>query len=140
MFNPPPAHEIPDSPGAYSKLARSHPYIVLQIVKDTDAVATAMLEISEPLYEAFEDAGLPDKLIAAATDTLVDFLNGSALGCGSEIPTNRVSAFTAPQEEVPVMLRVLTSVASDLSSQERMNLSIDIIIAGVMAMSSSQNP
>ncbi|WP_232662913.1 TetR/AcrR family transcriptional regulator [Pseudonocardia sp. TRM90224] len=68
---------------AYRGLARAHPNLVLQIVTDSAAVSEAAIAISEPLYAALDAAGLAAAEVIAAADTIVDFVNGNALGAAA---------------------------------------------------------
>ncbi|CAH2404613.1 TetR/AcrR family transcriptional regulator [Mesorhizobium escarrei] len=139
--NAPWVERVLDWAHGYHDLTRSHPYIVLPIVKDPDAVAIAMLAVSEPLYEAFQDAGLTDKSIATAADTLVDFLNGFALGEPSSSchePNPVVSHRLA--EQAPTLARVLRLArTSGSDSWDRVKLGVEIIIAGVCTTLATRN-
>lgn len=117
----------------YHALTRKHLFIVLPIINNPAAVGVAILLISETLYEAFEDAGLPDALIAVAADTLVDFLNGFALG-GTEASRHDTSLLVSNRfaAEAPVLARVLNSSQglSHRDSWSRVEAGVQMLIDG----------
>jgi TetR/AcrR family transcriptional regulator, tetracycline repressor protein len=68
--------------GAYRDLVRAHPNLALEIVSNAAAVTEAVLLVNEPLYKAFEEAGLPPLEVVRATDSVVDFIHGFAIAEG----------------------------------------------------------
>jgi len=136
---------------AYVELARSHPNLVLRIVSDAAAVSDAMLQVSEPLYAALWDAGLPPREAALAAGTVVDFVHGHALSEeSSSTPDDAApvedSAFerdmlarleAQPAESFPTMLRVFRVLAEDATDMNRHPVfdgSLDVLLAGIEAM------
>lgn len=127
---------------AYRDLARAHPNLVLQIVSDAAAVSDAMLRISEPLYAALEDAGLPPRKVSAAAGTVVDFVHGNALAEDSATSSEEGSferdllarLEAQPEESSPAMRRVFRAFARDTTQTDSVS-SLDVIIAGIEAVS-----
>ena len=126
---------------AYRALARSHPNLALQIVSDAAAVSTAMLLVSEPLYAALEEAGLPPWMIVRASGLVVDFANGFALGEVSNQPAQpdfarellaRIEA--QPEERLPTMRRVFGALTEDEARYDfdtGFDASLDILLRGL---------
>jgi len=128
--------QLPSSPGlswqtrvrdwalAYLELARSHPHLVLQIVSDAASTSDAMLKISEPLYQALDQAGLSARSIAAAADAVVDWVHGSALALSAPADHDqramerellaRIEA--QPPGSSPTMCRVFRSLVEGAGS------------------------
>jgi TetR/AcrR family tetracycline transcriptional repressor len=65
---------------AYRALALRHPNLVLEIVSDPEAVATAMQHTDQSLHAAIAASGLPSRYEAAGADVTVDYVNGFVLG------------------------------------------------------------
>jgi TetR/AcrR family tetracycline transcriptional repressor len=130
---------------AYVELARSHPNLVLRIVSDAAAVSNAMLRISEPLYAALWEAGLPPRKIALAAGTVVDFVHGHALA-GDSSASSEDTAFeqillsrleAQPAERSPTMLRVFRMLAEDAADADPVSAfdgSLDVLIKGTEAI------
>jgi AcrR family transcriptional regulator len=125
---------------AYMDLAHSHPNLVLRIVSDGAAVSDAMLRISEPLYAALEEAGLPPRRIAVAADTVVDFVHGHALAEDSSTTSGdanfegdlleRLEA--QPSNSSPTMRRVFRALAEDSREMDPV-ASLNILLKGIEA-------
>lgn len=135
---------------AYVGLARSHPNLVLRIVTDAAAVSDAMLRISEPLYAALWEAGLPARRIALASGTVVDFVHGHALAEDSA-PSEGSSASedavferallarleAQPAESSATMRRVFRALVEDRRdgcSESAFDVGLDILLEGIGAM------
>jgi AcrR family transcriptional regulator len=123
---------------AYLDLALAHPHLVLQIVTDSAAASDAAILISEPLYAAFDAAGLPPAEVSAAAGVLVDFVNGYALAAGAAAAVDgdpmgdRLAAL--PPERAPTMRRISAAIAADPApGADFFDTGIDIIVRGVGA-------
>lgn len=68
--------------GAYRDLVRAHPDLVLEIVSNAAAVTDTVLLMTEPLYEALEEAGLLPAEVVQVADSVVDFIHGFAIAEG----------------------------------------------------------
>lgn len=135
---------------SYVDLARSHSNLVLRIVSDAAAVSDAMLRISEPLYAALWEAGLPPRKIALAAGTVVDFVHGHALaedstsseGEGSSEDAAFERALLArleaqPAESSVTMRRVFQALVEDRrdgDSGSAFDVGLDILLEGIGAM------
>ena len=127
---------------AYRDLALAHPNLVLQIVTDSAAASEAMIMTGEPLYAAFEAAGLTAPQIVVAAGTLVDFINGYALalsppaadadtGAPGPDPVDQRLAALDPGE-VPAIRRVQAGLGGQSpSGADYFDACLDIIIRGV---------
>lgn len=117
---------------AYLGVALAHPNLVLQIVTDTAASSEAAILISEPLYAAFDAAGLPPGEVATAAGVLVDFVNGYALAAGAAAAVDgdpmgeRLAAL--PAGEAPTMRRVH---AANVENPRFFETGVDIVIRGI---------
>jgi TetR/AcrR family tetracycline transcriptional repressor len=69
---------------AYRGLVRSHPNFVLEIVSNAAAATEAVLLVTEPLYGALDESGLPPAEVVRAADSVVDFVHGFALAEGAQ--------------------------------------------------------
>jgi TetR/AcrR family tetracycline transcriptional repressor len=126
---------------AYRDTVRSHPDLALQIVSDAAAVSDAVLSGAEPLYEALEEAGLPPKLIVRAADSLVDFVNGFALGEASnpsrefDIGGELLARLEArPAERVPALRRVFGALGEEGARYDfdaGFEAGLDILVKGI---------
>ena len=132
---------------AYVGLARSHPNLVLRIVSDAAAVSDAMLSISEPLYAALWEAGLPPRKITLAAGTVVDFIHGHVLADGSghsgdlthsddiRFEQDLLARLEAqPAESSATMrqvFRALIKNANNADSTSAFDGSLDIILMGI---------
>lgn len=135
---------------SYVGLARSHPNLVLRIVSDAAAVSDAMLRISEPLYAALWEAGLPPRRIALAAGTVVDFVHGHALAEDSapseDSSPSEGAAFeralltrleAQPAESSATMRRVFQALVEDRGdgdSSSTFDVGLDILLEGIGAM------
>lgn len=128
---------------SYRRLTLSHPNLVLQIVSDPAAVSTAMLLVSEPLYRALSDAGLPPAAIVRAAGSLVDFVNGFVLAEASTPHTAgdeatilaRIEA--GPADRLPTLQRVYSALRDQgavLTFDAGFDAGIDTLVAGIGAL------
>lgn len=135
--------------GAYRRLARDHPGLVLQVVADSAAVSSAMLLISNPLYEALSDAGLLPRSTINVAGTVVDFVNGFVLAEASQPRAlekdqtilNRIRA--EPASAIRALRRVHEALEHEnepLSFDSGFQAGIDLIIAGTTALHRSRPP
>ncbi|GAA0925313.1 hypothetical protein GCM10009558_037610 [Virgisporangium aurantiacum] len=121
---------------AYRDLALAHPNLVLQIVTDSVAASDAAVLISEPLYAAFDAAGLAPPDVVNAAGALVDFVNGYALA-GAAAPVEgdpmgeRLDAL--PPDRIPTMRRVHAAVAREPAERDFFSSGVEIIIRGATA-------
>lgn len=117
---------------AYRDLALAHPNLVLQIVTDSAAASEAAVLISEPLYAAFDAAGLPPAQVSTAAGVLVDFVNGYALAAGAAAAVegdpmgDRLAVL--PPDDAPTMRRIGTAAGPGFFDS-----GVEIIIRGVGA-------
>ncbi len=126
---------------AHRDLARAHPNLVLQIVSNAAASTEAMLEVSEPLYEALEAAGLPPRGIVGAADLVVDYVHGFALGevAAPAGPPGYARVLLEmleerPAGELPAMRRVFGSLAREEWRDDfdsGFEFGLDVIVAGI---------
>jgi TetR/AcrR family transcriptional regulator, tetracycline repressor protein len=120
---------------AYRDLALAHPNLVLQIVTDSAAASDAAILISEPLYAAFDAAGLAPWDVSNAAGALVDFVNGYALAAGAAARVtgdpmgDRLAAL--PPGEAPTMRRVAAAVSTAPTGTGFFDACVEIIIRGV---------
>ncbi len=124
---------------AYRRLALTHPNLVLYLVTDVQAAATAALDLNEALYGALAPAGLSPWQIVAASDLLVDYVNGFVLGERARPPGQtsewmelRAVLDEPPPERFPALRRVLGSVSAS-DPADGFETGLDIILAGVAA-------
>jgi TetR/AcrR family tetracycline transcriptional repressor len=116
---------------AYRDLALAHPHLVLQIVTDAAAASEAAIQISEPLYAAFASAGLAPREILHAAGTLVDFVNGYALGASAAATASRSDHLAAMDPgAVPTMHQIHEAVAADKPGGG-FEAGLDIIVRGI---------
>jgi TetR/AcrR family transcriptional regulator, tetracycline repressor protein len=131
---------------SYRDLAFAHPNLVLQIVTDSAAASEAAVLIGEPLYAAFDAAGLTPREVVNAAGTIVDFVNGYALALAGPTPqppsdrdpmTDQLAALEP--EQVPTMRRIHAHLDADPATPTGFDAGIDIIIRGIQA-TASQRP
>ncbi|GAA4470571.1 TetR/AcrR family transcriptional regulator [Phytohabitans houttuyneae] len=116
---------------AYRDLALAHPNLVLQIVTDAAAASAAAIQVSEPLYAALASAGLEPRAVVHAAGTLVDFVNGYALGASAATPAATGDHLAAMDPAVvPTMHKVHEAVAGKPSGGG-FEAGLDIIVRGV---------
>jgi TetR/AcrR family transcriptional regulator, tetracycline repressor protein len=122
---------------AYRGIALAHPNLVLRIVSDPAAVATAAVQANESLLAALEAAGLPPSAVVRATDLIVDYVNGLVLAEASGAVQDPASAaaFRAeldaqPADRVAVQRRLLAD--PDLAGgRDSFEFALDVILAGL---------
>ena len=61
-------------------MTRKHPNLVLHLVSNPEAGATAVLESNEALFGALVGAGFPPRMVLRAADLVAYYVNGFALG------------------------------------------------------------
>lgn len=113
---------------AYRDLALAHPNLVLQIVTDASAATEAAIQISEPLYTALADAGLSPRAVVHAAGTLVDFVNGYALGASAAATAEPMSDLAS----APTMRRIHEAAAAQPGNAFETGL--DIIVGGIAGL------
>ena len=134
---------------AYVELARSHPNLVLRIVSDAAAISDAMLQISEPLYAALWEAGLPPRKIALAAGTVVDFVHGYVLADDSDHPEDSTHSVDTgfernllarleaqPDRASPTMRLVFRALVEDSTSDDPVSSfdsGLNILLRGIEA-------
>lgn len=126
----------------YRELALRHPGLALQIVADAAAVSTAMLSISEPLYEALADAGQPPLRVVQSAGAVVDYVNGFVLAEASRLTRSDDDALSSHLRaragaDTPTLTRIheaLSADAGDLGFDASFDAGIDFIVAGVAAL------
>jgi TetR/AcrR family tetracycline transcriptional repressor len=124
---------------AYRNLVRAHPNLVLYLVANLESGTSAVLAANEILYAALANAGLSPRMIVAAADLVVDYLNGYALAEGlghSEQPGERSGLLRllrqySPQQ-FPIQHRVLSSLV-ERDHFDAFEIGLDIILAGIEA-------
>lgn len=125
---------------AYHNLAQAHPNLVLYLVTDRESAAVAALDLNEALYEALAEAGLSPRLIVQASDLIVDYVNGFALGevSGPVAPSGEWPELMALlDKESPHQFPALRDVYGRLTREEVVNsfeAGLDIILAGITAI------
>jgi TetR/AcrR family transcriptional regulator, tetracycline repressor protein len=97
--------------GAYRALALQHPNLVLEIVADPEAVATAARLADRSLHSAIKASGLPPRYQAAGADVIVDYVNGFVLG-EVAIPGGAEEAF---ERGLDIIVAGLERLAADAS-------------------------
>jgi AcrR family transcriptional regulator len=124
---------------AYRELARAHPNLVLELVSDPGAAATATLEATEALYEGLAASGLPAHDVVRAADLVVDYVNGFALaevaGPLGELDDRRElleRLVERPAEQTPTIARVLGELAGEDLAVD-FEFGLDVILAGLDA-------
>jgi TetR/AcrR family transcriptional regulator, tetracycline repressor protein len=124
--------------GSYRDLAFAHPNLVLQIVTDSTAASEAAILISEPLYAAFDAAGLTPREVVNAAGTIVDFVNGYALAMAGQSAQHTpdqdpmAEQFTALEPaQAPTMRRIHAQLNADPSTPAGFEAGINIIIRGI---------
>jgi AcrR family transcriptional regulator len=121
---------------AYRDLALAHPNLVLQVVTDAAAASEAAILVSEPLYAALAEAGLTPRAVMYAAGTLVDFVNGYALGAADHATTpagadpmgERLAAMDP--DMVPTMRRVHAAAGAG-EPGGGFEAGLDIIVRGI---------
>lgn len=129
---------------AYSQLVRTHPNLVIYMTADMEVIASAVLSSggkmhhdNEILFAALIEAGLPPRLIIQATDLIVDYLHGFALGERTGTlgkPGERREFFTLLEQQpagtFPAMKRVFSQLSPDDVFSD-IEVGINIILAGI---------
>jgi len=117
---------------AYRDVALAHPHLVLEIVTDAAAASGAAIQISEPLYAALAAAGLTPRAVLHAAGTLVDFVNGYALGASAPAGADPMGDHLAAMDPalVPTMRRIHEAVA-DGEPGGGFEAGLDIIVRGI---------
>jgi TetR/AcrR family transcriptional regulator, tetracycline repressor protein len=128
---------------AYREMARLHQPLILYLAADTEWTAEGGLKIDELLYGILQKAGLSPLQILQAADTLIDYLNGFALGerQGSLGQPGERSRFAArldqyPPGQFPVMRAVFSSIPPE-DLRAHFDTSIEIILGGIEALSAN---
>ncbi|MEJ3652582.1 TetR family transcriptional regulator [Actinomycetes bacterium KLBMP 9759] len=115
----------------YRGLAHAHPNLVLQIVTDSAAVSEAAIAISEPLYAALDAAGLAPEEVIAAADTIVDFVNGNALGAVGPAPTDADELADRLAASDPDAAPTMRRVHAEGRATSGFDAGIEIILRGL---------
>jgi AcrR family transcriptional regulator len=127
---------------AYRDVVRSHPNLVLQVVSDAAAASEAVILVSEPLYGALEEAGLPPLAVVRASDLVADYVNGFALAEASQPPgepydrRELLARVQGKKEGLPAMARVFGALAEHEARYDfdsGFDAGLDIILAGIEA-------
>ncbi|HEY8527051.1 MAG TPA: TetR/AcrR family transcriptional regulator [Acidimicrobiales bacterium] len=123
----------------YRSVAEAHPNLVLRIVSEPAAVATAAVLANEGLYAALEAAGLPADEVVLAADLIVDYVNGFVLGQAAlaRAPEEAQQAFQAaldaqPADAVPVQRRLRGAPGTGVG-RDSFRFGLDAILAGLAA-------
>lgn len=128
---------------AYRGLVRAHRNLVLEIVSDAAAVSEAVILVSEPLYEALEEAGLSPLAVVRASDTVADFVNGFALAEASQPPGEPydrrefLARMEGRPEGLPAMRRVFGALSEDEARYDfdsGFDAGLDILLGGIEGM------
>jgi TetR/AcrR family tetracycline transcriptional repressor len=131
---------VRDFARSYRELAQAHPNLVLHLVRNAAAGATATLEAGEALYEALDVAGLPPRTVVRAADMVVDYANGFALAefagpLGQ--PGDRRELLTQlkarEDEHFPTMRRVFGALTEDELGAD-FEFGLDVLIRGLEAI------
>ena len=125
---------------ALRNVTRAHPNLVLHLVSDPEAGSLAALEANEALFAALLDAGFSPRMVLRATDLVVDYVNGFALGevggplgePGERDPF-RTLLEARPAEKYPALRRVYGGVTEE-ESRSDFDYGLDVILAGLEAV------
>jgi TetR/AcrR family transcriptional regulator, tetracycline repressor protein len=129
---------------AYREMVRAHANLVLYFVMNNELAAEGAFRISEPLYAILQNAGLSPVHVLRAADTVIDFLNGFALG-ERNMPLGEPGERSGivqmlesySLEEFPAM-RWLYAQLSEDEMRGDFDTALNILIAGIEALSTSK--
>jgi TetR/AcrR family transcriptional regulator, tetracycline repressor protein len=129
---------------AYREMVRAHANLVLYFVLNNELAAEGAFRISEPLYAILQNAGLSPVNVLRAADTVIDFLNGFALGERNITlgePGERSSVVKLlenyPPDQFPAMRRLYAQLSED-EMRGDFDTALNILIAGIEALSTSK--
>jgi TetR/AcrR family transcriptional regulator, tetracycline repressor protein len=129
---------------AYREMVRAHANLVLYFVLNNELAAEGAFRISEPLYAILQKAGLSPVNMLRAADTLIDFLNGFALGERNTIlgePGERNSIVQMLQsyssDQFPAMRRLYAQLSEE-EMRGDFDSALNILIAGIEALATSK--
>jgi AcrR family transcriptional regulator len=118
-------------------LVQAHPHLLVYLVTHIEASAPAVLAVGEFLCRALSQAGLAPLQVVTASNLIVDYLNGFALGESSG-RLGQPGAYenfyallhTLPADRYPTM-RAVYGVLDEATLQADMTRELELILAGI---------
>lgn len=124
---------------AYRALVQAHPALIVYLITHIEVSAPAVLAVGEYLASALSQAGLAPLQVVTASNLIIDFLNGYALGESSgsmgkpgEYDNIYTLLDTLPADRYPTM-RALYGELDEATLQANAARELELILAGITA-------
>jgi AcrR family transcriptional regulator len=122
---------------AYRALVQAHPNLIVYLVTHIEASAPAVFAVGEFLCSALYQAGLAPLQVVTASNLIVDYLNGFALGESSgrlgqpgAYENFYALLYALPADRYPTM-RAVYGALDEATLQADMTRELELILAGI---------
>jgi TetR/AcrR family transcriptional regulator, tetracycline repressor protein len=124
---------------AYRALVKAHPNLIIYLVTHAEASAPAALAVGEYLFAALHQTGLSPLQVVTASNLIVDYLNGFALGESSgqmgqpaQFESFYALLHTLPPDRYPTMQSIYGTL-DEATLQTDGTRELELILDGIAA-------